>query len=98
MRNKLSKNQLLAKDTFVQDEITFLRRQLSEALAKKIDTSAYISTSTIVVNADEPLANGDLVNSKPETQKVQYAVIAKRQTLRKNQTQKRTLTQMQAII
>ena len=29
------KNQLLAKDTFFQDEITFLRRQLSEALAKK---------------------------------------------------------------
>ena len=28
------KNQLLAKDTFFQDEITFLRRQLSEALAK----------------------------------------------------------------
>ena len=59
-------NQLLAKGTFFQDEITFLRRQLSEALAKKIDTSAYISTSTIVVNAGEPPANGDLVNSKPE--------------------------------
>ena len=48
------KNQLLAKDTFFQDEITFLRRQLSEALAKKVDTSAYLSTSTIAVNADEP--------------------------------------------
>ena len=65
MRNKLSKNQLLAKDTFVQDEITFLRRQLSEALAKKVDTS-YLSTSTIAVDADEPSVNGDLVNSKPE--------------------------------
>ena len=60
------KNQLLAKDTFFQDEITFLRRQLSEALAKKVDTSAYLSTSTIAVNADEPPVNGDLVNSKPE--------------------------------
>ena len=59
-------NQLLAKDTFFQDEITFLRRQLSEALAKKVDTSAYLSTSTIAVNADEPPVNGDLVNSKPE--------------------------------
>ena len=29
------KYQLLAKDTFFQDEITFLCRQLSEALAKK---------------------------------------------------------------
>ena len=60
------KNQLLAKDTFFQDEITFLRRQLSEALAKKVDTSAYLSTSTIAVNGDEPPVNGDLVNSKPE--------------------------------
>ena len=34
------KNQLLAKDTFFQDEITFLRRQLREALAKKVDTPA----------------------------------------------------------
>ena len=90
------KNQLLAKDTFFQDEITFLRRQLSEALAKKVDTSAYLSTSTIAVNADEPPVNGDLVNSKPDESAI--AVIAKRQTLRKNQTQKRTLTQMQVII
>ena len=60
------KNQLLAKDTFFQDEITFLRRQLNEALAKKVDTSVYLSTSTIAVNADEPPVNGDLVNSKPE--------------------------------
>ena len=90
------KNQLLAKDTFFQDEITFLRRQLSEALAKKVDTSAYLSTSTIAVNADEPPVNGDLVNSKPDESAI--AVIAKRQTLRKNQTQKRKLTQMQVII
>ena len=60
------KNQFLAKDTFFQDEITFLRRQLSEVLSKKVDTSAYLSTSTIAVNADEPPVNGDLVNSKPE--------------------------------
>ena len=60
------KNQLLAKDTFFQDEITYLRRKLSEALAKKVDTSAYLSTSTIAVNADEPPVTGDLVNSKPE--------------------------------
>ena len=60
------KNQLLAKDTFFQDEITPLCRQLSEALAKKVDTSAYLSTSTIAVNADEPPVNGDLLNSKPE--------------------------------
>ena len=60
------KNQLLAKDTFFQDEITFLRWQLSEALAKKVDTSTYLSTSTIAVSADEPPVNADLVNSKPE--------------------------------
>ena len=28
-------NQLLPKDTFIHDEITFLSRQLNEALAKK---------------------------------------------------------------
>ena len=60
------KNQLLTKDTFFQDEVTFLRRQLSEALAKKVDTSPYLSTSTIAVNADQSSANGDLVHSKPE--------------------------------
>ena len=60
------KNQLLAKNTFFQDEIAFLLRQLSEALAKKVYTSAYLSSSTIAVNADEPPVNGDLVNSKPE--------------------------------
>ena len=90
------KNQLLTKDTFFQDEITFLRRQLSEALAKKVDTPAYLSTSTVAVNADEPPVNGDLVTQN--LRKVQYAVITKKQTLRKNQTQKRTLTQMQVII
>ena len=58
------KNQLLVKDTFFQDEIAFLCRQLSEDLAKKVDTSAYLSTSTVVVNADKPPVNGDLVNSK----------------------------------
>ena len=57
---------LLAKDTFFQDEITFLHRQLSEALAKKVDTSAYLPTSTVAVNAHEPPVNGDLVSSKPE--------------------------------
>ena len=56
------KNQLLTKDTFFQDEITFLCRQLSEALAKKVDTSTYLSTSTIAVNADESPVNRDLVN------------------------------------
>ena len=60
------KNQLLAKDTFFQDEITFLYRQLSEALAKKVNTPAYFSTSTVAVNADEPPVNGHLVNPKPE--------------------------------
>ena len=60
------KNQLLAKDTFFQDEFTFLPRQLSEALAKKVDTSASLSTSTIAVIADEPPVNGDVVNSKRE--------------------------------
>ena len=56
------KNQLLARDTFFQDEITFLCRQLSEALAKKVDTFTYLSTSTIAVNADESPVNRDLVN------------------------------------
>ena len=60
------KNQLLAKDIFFQDKITFLRRQLSEVLSKKVDTSAYLSTSTVAVNPDEAPANEDLVNSKPE--------------------------------
>ena len=60
------KNQLLAKDTYFQDKITFFRRHLSEALAKKVGTSAYLSTSTIAVNADETPVNGNLVNSKPE--------------------------------
>ena len=69
------KNQLLTKDTFFQDEITFLRRQLSEALVKKVDTSAYLSASTIIVNADEPPVNRDTVNSKPE--EVRYAATAK---------------------
>ena len=42
---KFLKNQLLAKDTFLRDEITFLHRQLSEALTKKGDTSTYLSSS-----------------------------------------------------
>ena len=60
------KNQLLAKDTFFRDEITFLCRQTNEALAKKTDTSAYFSCSTVAFNVDEPPVNGDLANSKPE--------------------------------
>ena len=60
------KNQLITKGTFYQEEIKFICRQLSEVLSKKEDTSAYLSTSTIAVNADEPPVNGDLVNSKPE--------------------------------
>ena len=56
------KNQLLAKDTFFEEEITFIRKQLSEALAQKVDTSAYLSICTVAVNADEPPVNGDLVN------------------------------------
>ena len=69
---KITGNKSLFKPTvlnltfFFQDEITFLRRQLSEALAENVDTSAYLSTNTIAVNADEPPINGDLVNSKPE--------------------------------
>ena len=90
------KNQLLAKDTFFQDEITFLYRQLSEALAKKVNTPAYFSTSTVAVNADEPPVNGHLVNPKPEESAIR-SDNKKKQTLRKNQTQKRTLTQMQVI-
>ena len=60
------KNQLLAKDTFFRHEITFLRRQLSEALAIKVDTSSYLSSSTVAVNADESHVNEDLANPKPE--------------------------------
>ena len=69
---KITGNKSLFKPTvlnltfFFQDEITFLRRQVSEALAENVDTSAYLSTNTIAVNADEPPINGDLVNSKPE--------------------------------
>ena len=36
------KNQLLAKDTFFQVEITFLHRQLSEVFSKKVGNSAYL--------------------------------------------------------
>ena len=56
------KNQLLVKDTSIQDVITFLKG----AVAKKVDNSAYLSGSTIVVNAHEPPVNGDLLNSKPK--------------------------------
>ena len=56
----------MQRTLFFQDKITFLRRQLSEALAKKVDTSADLSTSTIAVNADKPPVNGNLVNSKSE--------------------------------
>ena len=31
-----------------------------------MDTSDYLSSCTVAVNADEPPVNGDLVNSKPE--------------------------------
>ena len=60
------KNQLFAKDTFFRDKITFLRRQLSEALAKKVDTSAYLCSSAIAVNAAEPPVNEDLAKPRPE--------------------------------
>ena len=60
------KNQVFAKNTFFRDEITFLRIQLSETLAKKVNTWNYLSSSTVAVNADEPPVNEDLANSKPE--------------------------------
>ena len=56
----------MQRTLFFQDEISFLRRQLSEALAKKVNTSAYLSTSTVAVNADEPPVKGNLVNLKLE--------------------------------
>ena len=67
IRKKLFKKPAPGKGHFFLDEITFLRRQVSETLAKKFDTSAYPSSSTIPVNADERPVNGDLVNSKPES-------------------------------
>ena len=60
------KNQLLAKDTFYREDITFLRRQLSDALVKKVDHSAYLSSDTVAVNADQPPVNEDLADPKPE--------------------------------
>ena len=60
------KNQLLARDTFFQDEITFLLRQLSEVFAEIVNTSAYLSSNTVAVNDDEPPINEDLINLKPE--------------------------------
>ena len=60
------KNQFLARNTFFPDEIAFLCRKLREALAKKVDTSAYLSSNPVVVNADEPHANEDLAKLKPE--------------------------------
>ena len=79
------KNQLLAKDTFFRDEITFLCRQLSEALAKKVDTFTYLSSSTFTVNADEAPVDEDLANSKPEESAIRSD--SKRQALKKNQTE-----------
>ena len=35
----------------------FLRIQLSEALAKQVDTAAYPARSTVGVNVDEPPIN-----------------------------------------
>ena len=90
------KNQLLAKDTFFQDEITFLRRQISEALAKKVDTSAYLPTSTIAVNADEPPVNGDLVNSKPEESAIR--IYSKKTNTKEKSNTETNVTQMQVII
>ena len=60
------KNQFLARNTFFPDEIAFLCRKLREALAKKVDTSAYLSSNPVAVNADEPHANEDLAKLKPE--------------------------------
>ena len=90
------KNQLLAKDTFFQDEITFLRRQLSEALAKTVDTSAYLSTCTIAVNADESPVNGDLVNLKSEENATRIDS-KKINTKGKSNTETNVITQMQVI-
>ena len=50
----------------MQRTLFFFRRQLSEALAKKVDSSTYLSSSTVAVNVDEPPVNEDLANSKPE--------------------------------
>ena len=60
------KNQLLTNDTFFRDEIMFLRRQLSKALAKKVDISTYIFSSSVAVNVDEGTENEDPENSKHE--------------------------------
>ena len=35
-------------------------------MSKEVNTSAYLSISTIAINADEPSVNRDLVNSKPK--------------------------------
>ena len=47
------KNQLLGKDTFFQDENTFLRRQLSEVLAKKVilGISADVTIGAVIIGA-----------------------------------------------
>ena len=47
------KNQLLGKDTFFQDENTFLRRQLSEVLAKKVilGISADVTIGAVTIGA-----------------------------------------------
>ena len=84
------KNQLLANDIFFREEIRIFRRQLSEALAEKVDTSAYLSCSTVAVNADEPPVNKDLANL--ELEECATCGDSKKNTLKKNQTQNRTLT------
>ena len=72
----------LKNQILAKDTFTFLRRQLSEALGKK---------STLLLISQ-------LVLLQLMLMKVKYAVIAKRQILRKNQTHKQMLTQMQVVI
>ena len=81
------KNQLLARDTFFQDEITFLRRQLSEVFAEIVNTSAYLSSNTVAVNDDEPPINEDLINLKPEES-------ARRSDSKKKNTKEKSSTEM----
>ena len=62
----LKKINSLRTTYFFRDEITFLRRQLREALGKQVNTSAYPSSSTAAVNVNEPPVNEDQARPKPK--------------------------------
>ena len=66
IRNKLFKKLAPFKEHFFPRRNYVSLQKLSKVISKEVDTSAYLSISTIAINADEPPVNRDLVNSKPK--------------------------------